>query len=259
VLVHMPLGDHSVGVPADTIRARESAVLSAAAAIVTTSEWGRNRLMALYGLPAERLHVAEPGVDAADAATGSDAGGAMLCVASVIPDKGHGVLLDALQMVSDLAWQCVCVGRLDRAPAFVQRLRRRSHDAGLDDRVHFLGPQAGPDLDRSYVSADLLVLASRAETYGMAITEALAHAVPVVVTEVGGVTEAVGYGFDGSRPGLLVAPDDPTALAAALRAWLTDNELRRRLRRAARERRQSLHGWSDTAAILADVLAGAAR
>ena len=125
--------------------------------------------------------------------------------------------------------------------------------------MHFQGPQAGADLDRSYASADLMVLASRAETYGMVITEALAHGVPVVVTEVGGVTEALGYGSDGSRPGLLVAPDDPTALAAALRAWLTDAELRRRLRRAARTRRESLHSWSDTAAILADVVAGAAR
>jgi glycosyltransferase involved in cell wall biosynthesis len=259
VLVHMPLGDRAVGVPADTIRSRESAVLSAAAAVLTTSEWCRNRLLALYELSAERLHVAEPGVRSADAAPGSEAGGAMLCVASVTPDKGHGLLLDALQMLSDLTWQCVCVGRLDRAPAFVRQLRCRSRDAGLDDRVHFPGPQAGADLNRSYAGADLMVLASRAETYGMVITEALAHGVPVVVTEVGGVTEAVGYGSDGSRPGLLVAPDDPAALAAALRAWLTDADLRRRLRRAAGIRREGLHSWSDTAAVLADVVAGVTR
>ena len=259
VLVHMPLGDRAAGVTGATIRARESAVLSAAAAVVTTSEWSRGRLLDLYQLPTERLHVAEPGVAAADAATGSEAGTAMLCVASVTPDKGHGVLLDALQMLSDLIWQCVCVGRLDRTPEFVQRLRGRSHDAGLDDRVHFQGPQAGADLDRSYADADLMVLASRAETYGMVITEALAHGVPVVATEVGGVKEALGYGSDGIRPGLLVAPDDPTALASALRAWLTDGALRRRLRLAARARREALHSWSDTAAILADVVAGAAR
>jgi glycosyltransferase involved in cell wall biosynthesis len=259
VLVHLPLGDRAVGAAADAIRTREHAVLSAVAGVVTTSEWSRNRLMGLYQLPAERLHVAEPGVGTADAAMGSEAGGDMLCVASVIPDKGHDVLLDALQMVSDLTWQCVCVGRLDQNPQFVQRLRRRSRDAGLDDRVHFHGAQAGGELDRSYAGADLMVLASRAETYGMAITEALAHGVPVVVTDVGGVTEAVGHGSDGSRPGLLVAPDDSVALAAALRAWLTDAELRRRLRHAARTRRKSLHGWSATAAILADVVAGAAR
>jgi glycosyltransferase involved in cell wall biosynthesis len=125
--------------------------------------------------------------------------------------------------------------------------------------VHFQGPQAGADLDRSYAGADLMVLASRAETYGMVITEALAHGMPVVVTDVGGVTEALGYGSDENRPGLLVAPDDPTALAAALRAWLTDAELRRRLRRAARTRRELLPSWSDTAAIFAEVVAGAAR
>ena len=86
--------------------------------------------------------------------------------------------------------------------------------------MHFEGTRAGPELDRSYAGADLMVLASRAETYGMVITEALAHGLPVVVTEVGGVTEALGYGSDLSRPGLLVPPDDPAALAAALRAWL---------------------------------------
>ena len=255
-LAHMPLGDRATGDAAETIRMRERALLSTAVAVVTTSEWSRSRLLGLYELPAERLHVAEPGVDAAGLAMGTEAGGAMLCVASVIPDKGHDVLLDALQTVSDLTWQCVCVGRLDRDPAFVQRLRRRSLDGGLDNRVHFEGPRDGPELDRSYAGADLMVLASRAETYGMVITEALARGLPVVVTEVGGVTEALGYGSDRSRPGLLVPPDDSAALAAALRTWLTDADLRRRLRRAAQARRESLRGWSSTAAILAKVLAG---
>jgi glycosyltransferase involved in cell wall biosynthesis len=58
---------------------------------------------------------------------------------------------------------------------------------------------------------------------------------------------------------MLVAPDDPAALAAALRAWLVDPELRRRWRRAALERRDSLPGWSTTASLVADVLARASR
>ncbi len=258
-LVHMPLGDRADEEAAETIRMHEHAVLAAVAAVVTTSEWSRSRLLDLYDLPAERLHVAEPGVDPAELAMGTETGEAMLCVASVIPDKGHDVLLDALHTVSDLTWECVCVGRLDRDPGFVQRLRRRSLDRGLDSRVHFEGTRAGPELDRSYAGADLMVLASRAETYGMVVTEALAHGLPVVVTEVGGVTEALGYGSDLSRPGLLVPPDDPAALAAALRAWLTDPHLRRRLRRAAHTRRRSLRGWSTTAAMLADVLPEASR
>jgi glycosyltransferase involved in cell wall biosynthesis len=73
------------------------------------------------------------------------------------------------------------------------------------------------------------------------------------------VTEALGHSPDGIRPGLLVAPDDVGALAAALRSWLSDAQLRARLRRAAIERRESLPNWSDTAAVLAAVLTEASR
>jgi glycosyltransferase involved in cell wall biosynthesis len=259
VLVHMPLGHRPDDDRADAVRARERAVLSVAAAVVTTSEWTRRRLQELYGLPAGRVHVAEPAVDAAELATGSAAGGALLCVAAVTSGKGHDVLLDALATTTDLSWRCECVGSLDRDPAFVDALRRRSLERGLDHRVRFAGPRTGADLDRSYAAADLLVLASRAETYGMVVTEALARGLPVVAAEVGGLPEALGHAADGSRPGLLVPPDDPTALGAALRAWLGDPELRGRLRRAARERRAALSGWSTTTCAVAGVLAGASR
>jgi glycosyltransferase involved in cell wall biosynthesis len=241
VLVHMPLGDE-----------REREVLSAAAAVITTSQWGRQRLNELYGLQSRRLHVAEPGVEAAGLAAGSADGGALLCVGAVTRLKGHDVLLAALETIADLPWRCVCVGRLDREPTLIEGLRR-------PDRVHFTGPKVGAELDRAYAAADLLVLASRAETYGMVVTEALARGLPVVATEVGGVTEALGRGADGIRPGLVVPPEDPAALGAALREWLGDPELRGRLRRAARERRESLPSWSTTASATAEVLAGVSR
>jgi len=258
-LVHMPLGDRAQGDTPEAIRMREYAALSAAAAVVTTSEWSRSRLLSLYQFPGERVHVAEPGVCAAELAGGTGDGAAILCVASVIPDKGHDVLLEALRMVADLPWQCACVGRLDRDPAFVEGLRRSARDAGLDERVHFLGPLSGPELHRCYAGADLLVLASRAETYGMVITEALARGLPVVASDVGGVTEALGYGADRTRPGWLVPVDRPAALAAALRTWLTDAELRSRLRQVAGTRRESLPKWSDTVGKLAGILAGPSR
>jgi glycosyltransferase involved in cell wall biosynthesis len=172
VLVHMPLGHRPADHAADDARAREHAVLAVATAVVTTSEWARRRLLELYSLQADRVHVAEPAVDAADLAAGTAAGGALLCVAAVTPEKGHDVLLDALATTADLPWHCVCVGSLDREPAFVEGLRRRSLDAGLDDRVFFPGPRTGDDLDRTYAVADVLVLASRAETFGMVVTEA---------------------------------------------------------------------------------------
>ena len=153
----------------------------------------------------------------------------------------------------------MCVGRLDRDPAFVDGLRGRSLDAALGERVCFTGPKTGADLDRAYAAADLLVHASRAETYGMVVIEALAHGLPVVAADVGGLTEALGHGAEGIRPGLLVPPDDPAALAAALRSWLSDSELRGRLRRAAQERRERLPRWSATTSAIAKVLAGVSR
>jgi len=256
VLVHMPLGQ---GATDDGAREREGAVLSAAASVVTTSAWARRALLELYSLPTDRVHVAEPGVDPAELAPGTETAGAFLSVAAVIPGKGHDVLLDALVPLTGLSWQCECVGSLERDPAFVERLRRRVLDSGMDGRVRFPGPQAEAELACSYAAADVLVLPSRAETYGMVIAEALARGLPVVAAEVGGVPEALGRNADGSWPGLLVPPGDPAALRDALRTWLEDAGLRRRLRVAARERRASLADWSTTASAVAEVLQGAAR
>lgn len=257
VLVHMPLGHRPGDGDPGEVRMRERAVLASAAAVVTTSGWTRRRLLELYALPIDRVHVAEPGVDAAELAPGTGSGGALLCVAAVRSDKGHDVLLDALEMLSEESWKCVCVGSLERDRAFVADLLGRVRRRGLGKRVEFTGPLTGGDLDRRYAAADLMVLPSRAETYGMVVTEALARGLPVIAAEVGGVPEALGHGGDGTRPGVLIAPENPVALAAALRAWLRDAELRARLREAARERRSLLSGWSRTASILADVLAGA--
>ena len=104
----------------------------------------------------------------------------------------------------------------------------------------------------------MLVLASHAETYGMVVTEALARGLPVIATAVGGLPEALGQTRDGRRPGLLVPPGDSGALAAALRRWLTDAELRQGLRAAARERRSTLSGWDVTSRRIAHVLTQAA-
>jgi glycosyltransferase involved in cell wall biosynthesis len=256
VLVHMPLGHRP---PDDATRRREGAVLAAATATVTTSAWTRARLVELYGLPADRVRVAEPGVEAAEPSRGTGAGEALLCVGAVSFEKGHDILLEALASISALSWHCTCVGSLDRDPAFVAGLRRRSREGGLEERVSFPGTLTGADLERSYGSADLLVLASRAETYGLVVTEALARGLPVIASDVGGLAEALGEGADGTRPGLLVAAEDPAALGDALTAWLGDAELRARLRRAARQRRQSVPRWSSTASVVAEVLAEASR
>jgi glycosyltransferase involved in cell wall biosynthesis len=251
VLMHMPVGARDGGSSLE----RERAVLGVADAVVTTSEWTRRWLVETYALDPARVHVAHPGVDAAETAAGSTGGGNLLCVGAVTPGKGHDVLLAALVQVADLAWRCDCVGSVSRAPEFVRTLRRDISASGLDGRLVLTGPRTGHDLGSSYASADLLVVASRGETYGMVVTEALARGLPVLAPQVGGVPEALGASPDGRRPGILLPPGDPGALADALRRWLSEHSLREDLRDAARRRRADLRGWSETAERVAGVLA----
>ncbi|BEP14103.1 glycosyltransferase family 4 protein [Acidothermaceae bacterium B102] len=252
VLVHLPLGLDDAAA-----RTQERAVLAGARVVVATSAWTRGWLVDQYALPA--VIVAEPGVRPAAIAHGSVSGGALVCVAAVTSGKGHADLLVALARNADLAWRCLCVGAADREPGLVERLRGQALAAGIGDRVDFTGARAGTQLDNAYAAADVLVLASHAETYGMVVTEALARGLPVIATAVGGVPDALGQASEGQRPGLLVEPGDAAGLAAALRSWLLDAELRRRLREAARQRRETLPSWHTTADQLASALMEAAR
>jgi len=240
VLLHMPLGGDS-----------EAAVLSCAASVVVTSGWTKRLVHRTYGVRNGRVRVAEPGVDAAEPAPGTATGGELLCVGAVIPGKGHDLLVDALKRVANLQWRCVCVGTLERDPRYAEQLRRRVDGAGLAGRIRFAGVRTESELERLYGEADVLVLPSRAETYGMVLTEALARGLPVISADVGGVADAVGSVPGGARPGILVRADDAAALAEALSAWLGDAVLRADLRRAALERRAALRAWSATAGDIA--------
>jgi len=244
VLVHMPLG-----------RDDEGEVLRSVSGVVVTSQWTRRLLLRRHALDPGRVHVALPGVDPAPVAGGTVDGGALLCVGAVVPAKGHDLLVRALCGLADLPWRCAWVGPLDRDPAHVARVIEAVREARLGDRVCVAGPLPGRALDAAYAEADVLVHPSRAETYGMVVTEALARGLPVLATDVGGVPEALGRTATGQRPGLLTAAGDAPALAGSLRSWLTDQALRRRLRTAAAQRRPDLVGWSVTGEAVARVLA----
>ncbi|MBW8819579.1 MAG: glycosyltransferase family 4 protein [Streptomyces sp.] len=256
VLVHLPLGDETGLEPnlALELDAREREVLRAVPAVIATSDWAVRRLVSHHGLAPDRVHVATPGADIAPLASGTDGVSRLLCVAAVTPRKGQHRLIEALAGAQDLPWSCVCVGGITQDPEYVASLRMLIKKYGLQDRLHLAGPQAGAELDASYAAADLMVLASYAETYGMAVTEALARGIPVLATDVGGLPEAVGRAPDGGVPGILVPPEDPAALAAELRGWFGEADVRRRLKAAARGRRAALDGWATTARSLAGVL-----
>lgn len=256
VLVHLPLGDETsleASVAAE-LDAKERTVLRAVSAVIGTSDWAVRRLVSHHGLAPDRVHVATPGADIAPLASGTDGVSRLLCVATLTPRKGQHRLIEALAAAADLPWTCECVGGFGNDPEYVDHLRDLIKRYGLQDRLHLAGPRAGAALDATYASADLMVLMSYAETYGMAVTEALARGIPVLATDVGGLPEAVGRAPDGGVPGILVPPEDPAALAAELRGWFGEADVRRRLKAAARGRRAALDGWATTARSLAGVL-----
>lgn len=255
VLVHLPLADET-GLPpalAADLTERERATLRAAAAVVVTSRWAAGRI-AGHGLDAARVHVAEPGTDAAPLAPGTDGASGLLCVASVTPRKGQDLLVEALSQLGDRTVTCVLAGPLDRDPGYVARLRDRLDQLGMRGRVRLAGPLGGPDLEAAYRAADLVVLVSWTETYGMAVAEALARGIPVLASDAGALPDTLGLAPDGTRPGLLVPAGDVPALATALRRWLDEPDLRERLRRSAQYRRGILGGWEHTARHLHGVL-----
>jgi glycosyltransferase involved in cell wall biosynthesis len=253
VLLHMPLA-----VALDTrhdasTQRSERAVLRAATGVVVTSEWTRQQVLTRYAIPANRVHVARPGVDRV-AAPARPVRGHLLCVGVLGRHKGQDLLVQALADLADRDWHCVLAGPLDRDPAYVEQLRARITRLNYGHRIRLSGVLTGVALSHAYTTADLLVAPSRSETYGMAVTEALAHGLPVVAAAVGGLPEALGSTADGARPGQLVPPGDPAALAAALGNWLGDERHRHRLRAAARQRRSTLHGWEQTTREIANAL-----
>jgi glycosyltransferase involved in cell wall biosynthesis len=235
----------------------EDELLADAPAVITTSAWTRARLVEHHLLEVDRVHVAVPGVVPDDLpAPGTASGGNLLCVAPLVPAKGQDVLLAALARLTDLDWHLTLVGSASADRDFADELRKAAAEAGTADRVVLAGELAGADLRAAYAGADVLVHPSLAETYGMVVTEALAHGLPVIASAVGGVPEALGRSAEGRLPGLLVAPADPEALASALRSWLERPGLRQRLRETAGSRRESLPDWSGTAEAVAAALEG---
>ncbi len=253
VLLHMPLATVLDAHTDASAQRSERAVLRAATGVVVTSEWTRQQVLTRHAIPAHRVHIARPGVDRV-AAPARPVRGHLICVGVLARHKGQDLLVEALAGLAERDWHCVLAGSLDRDPDFVERLQARITRLRYGHRVRLPGVLTGAALSHAYTTADLLVAPSRSETYGMTVTEALAHGLPVLAAAVGGLPEALGCNADGTRPGELFPPGDTAALAAALGEWLDDERHRYRLRAAARQRRPSLRGWEQTTQEIANAL-----
>jgi glycosyltransferase involved in cell wall biosynthesis len=255
-LVHHPLALETGLTPleAGAFAELERRLLAGAARVIVTSP-GTRRDLAAYDLDAARIGVVCPGTDPAPLARGSTGPGLeLLCVATLTPRKGHLVLLEALAELRALDWHLTCVGSAERDPACALEIARALDRLGLRERARLVGEHRGAELGRYYDGADLFVLASYHEGYGMVLADALARGFPVVATTAGAIPETVP-----DNAGLLVPPGDPPALAAALRRVMTAPELRARLTAGARAARRRLPGWDAAAGTFAAELADLAR
>jgi glycosyltransferase involved in cell wall biosynthesis len=243
-LVHHPLALESGLSEAQRARLFDSErrALAHARHVIVTSP-STARALAAYGVVPDRISVVEPGTDLAPPAAGGGAGPqalSLLCVATITPRKGHVVLLEALADLRERRWHLHCAGSLVRDAEEGRRSQAAAERLGLAGRVRWHGEvDAGP-LAALYAQADLFVLPSWHEGYGMALAEALARGLPVVSCAAGAIVDTVP-----ADAGVLVPPGDVGALREALRRLMDEPAARRTLAAGARAAAARLPRWSD--------------
>lgn len=253
-IIHLPLAAEvglSPDVAARFVVSERRAIAAASLMIVT----GKATAEALTrsGVAPNLIAIVEPGTDRVPVARGSRGEVVhLLCAATLNPGKGHDILFRALAAVGRDNWRLTCAGSLDRHPQTVVRLRARLQELGLEDRVSLAGDLDAAALAACYHDADVFVLATLQETFGMAVAEALARGLPVVSTSTGAIPELVGH-----DAGLIVPPGDTEALTAALSQVLDDRHFRARLAEGARRVRDGLPTWDDAVDKMAEALEAA--
>jgi len=254
-LVHHPLALEtglSAG-EADRFRESERAALATASGVIVTSPSTARLLAADYRVASEDIAVVLPGNERRAPTRGSSDGvAALLAVGSLVPRKGYDVLVAALGGLRDLSWRLTIAGDRSRDAATPRRLETEIRRLDLVDRIKVLGAVSEQRLAELYTEADLFVLASRFEGYGIAFAEAIAHGLPVIGTTAGAIPDTVPV-----QAGLLVPPDDADALARALRQVIAHPEERRRLAAGARAAAARLPTWRQSAVQFAQAIEAA--
>jgi len=248
-LVHHPLAFESglTRATADALRVSERAALAYARCVVVTSPAMARLAADEYAVDTDRLFTVSPGTDRAILMPrAANVPIQLLTVGAIVPRKAYDVLAAALARLTDLPWHLTIVGDRSRDRAASQALDRDLKRYDLVDRVTVEGVVGSKRLDALYGLADLFVLPSRFEGYGMVFAEAIAHGIPIVATCAGAIPDTVP-----DDAGILVQPDDVTALAAALRSLIEQPETRRRLAEAAQSAAVSLPTWRDAALLFA--------
>ena len=159
----------------------------------------------------------------------------------------------ALERVRALPWQCTLIGSASRDPGYADEIAGLVRRAGLEDRIRVAGECADAALLEAYAAADLFVLPSHYEGYGMVVAEAIAAGLPVLATSGGALAATLPPGA-----GVHVPPGDVDALAGTLAELIGDRSRRLCLRDGARLARASLRSWTQAGEAFAAALAALA-
>jgi len=227
----------------DALHHSEKRSLHCARATVVTSPHTAEILRNQFDLDTNSILVACPGTDRSEFAPCTGNPPRLLTVASLTRRKAHDVLIESLGALKDLPWQARFVGGDHFDREWAQQLKAQVNQEQLARRIDFVG--SVENLQPEYQQADLFVLPSRFEGYGMVFAEALAAGLPVIAARAGAVPDVVP-----ASAGILVPADDAEALAAALREVLTDSSRRQALQRGARQAALALPGWRDSAMLV---------
>lgn len=250
-LIHHPLADET-GIDVERaieLEAAEIAALTLVQKVIVTSSWTRRRL-ADYGVEPARVAVVPPGVDRGTVVSREPSSTVrLLTVATITPRKGHTILVEALARLKALDWSLRCGGSLDLDPVCASALGAQIEQAGLSDRITLLGELSPGRIRSEYANADLFVLPSYLEGYGMALAEAIAHGLPVVSTTSGAIPDTVPCAA--SR---LVPPGNVDALTDTLGQLIRDPSARLELSSGARDAAESVSTWRQAARGFAAVL-----
>jgi glycosyltransferase involved in cell wall biosynthesis len=251
-LIHHPVSQET-GLSADLAQrlgTLEMALFAAMPRLVTTSEQTADRLAADFKLDRARITAIVPGMEDLPRSAGSSGDGcAILSVGTLIPRKGHDVLLRSLSRLFDLDWHLTIVGGGDRDPVHANGLPALAEDLRISRQVTFAGEMAPDAMETLWLEADLFALTSWYEGYGMALAEALRRGLPVAVTATGVAPALVPPGA-----GAICAPGDVEQLSKALRRLIFDAALRRDMAQVAWEAGRVLPSWEEQAQRLAAVL-----
>ncbi len=230
----------------------EKRLLARLARIIATSDSTAERLAADFGVTPERVKVVVPGTDDAPRSPGSVGPTChILSIGTLVPRKGHDILLRALARLFDLDWRLTVVGSAERDPVHAQTLASLAQELGIARRVTFAGEVTGEALEALWQQADVFALATHFEGFGMVIAEALKRGVPVAVSDGGAAGKLVT-----EMSGAVCPVGDWINLSKALRRMIFGADLRRVMAEAAFQAGQALPDWQTQVKEFALALAG---